>query len=87
MTTSTEFAASLLHSALWIAHKIPAGVSCGRDLLGDILGEISSDGIILDEVKDDVRDLIGLMVESEDDLWVITILEEYGVKIPGEWYK
>ena len=86
MTTSTKFAASLLLNALWAVHNND-DPSC-QNLLGDIVQEIWPNGVLSPEVEDEVRDVIGLMVEDDDDLWVIELLEEYpGVKIPGEWYK
>ena len=85
MTTSTKFAASLLLNALWAVHNND-DPSC-QNLLGDIVQEISTDGTINPEVEDDVKDTVSLMVEDENDLWVIELLGEYGVKIPGEWYK
>jgi hypothetical protein len=86
MTTSTKFAASLLLNALWAAHGTDD--SSAQTVLDDIVQEIWPNGVLSPEVEDEVRDVIGLMVEDDDDLWVITTLEEYpGVKIPGEWYK
>jgi hypothetical protein len=83
--TSIKFATTLLLNALWAVHNND-DPSC-KNILGDIVQEISTNGLINPEVEDDVKDVVSLMVEDENDLWVIELLGEHGVKIPGEWYK